>query len=104
MHPGVGSRVTVPQAIGSGSRSSQDHPRVARLSHETKEYFENLCMKATIDQFILVARNYPVAIVAIICLCRLAVNGFNRIARSVAIRGLSFWVLPSGELQRTLRV
>ena len=37
-------------------------------------------MKATIDQFILVARNYPVAIVAIICLCRSVVNWLNKVA------------------------
>jgi hypothetical protein len=80
MHPGVGPRVTVTQGIGSGSRSRQDQRRVLSLSHETKEYCENLCIKATIDQFILVARNYPVAIVAIICFCRSVVNWLNKVA------------------------
>ena len=37
-------------------------------------------MKATIDRFILVARNYPVGIVAIICLCRSVVNWLNKVA------------------------
>ena len=37
-------------------------------------------MKATIDRFILVARNHPVAIVAIICFCRPVVNGLNKAA------------------------
>jgi hypothetical protein len=37
-------------------------------------------MKATIDQFILVARNYPVATVAMICLCRSVVNWLSKVA------------------------
>jgi hypothetical protein len=36
-------------------------------------------MKATIDQFILVARNYPVAIVGMICSCRSVVNGVGKV-------------------------
>jgi len=37
-------------------------------------------MQATINQFILVARNYPVAIVAMICLYQSVVNWLNRVA------------------------
>jgi hypothetical protein len=36
-------------------------------------------MKATIDQFVLVARNYPVAIVAMICFCRPVVNWSGKV-------------------------
>ncbi len=32
-------------------------------------------MKATIRQFILVARNYPVATASMVCLCQSVVNG-----------------------------
>ncbi len=80
MRPRLGPRITVPQAMESGSGSSQDHPTVPNLSHETKEYCENLYVKATINQFILVARNYPVAIVVIICLCRSVVNRLVKVA------------------------
>jgi hypothetical protein len=92
MRPGVESRVTVPQAIVDGPRSGQDpHNVSSRLSHERKKNCESLCTEATIDGLILLRRDYPVAIVSIICLCRPIVNGFNKVAESVAVGGLSFW-------------
>jgi hypothetical protein len=47
-------------------------------------------MKATINQFILVAMNYPVAIVTMICLRPTLVNGFYSFMTSIiplALRG-----------------
>jgi hypothetical protein len=74
MHPGSESHVEFPKTIGPGFRSSQYPRRVPRLSHQINAHCEDLYMQATINQFILVARNYPVAIVGIICLCQSVVN------------------------------
>jgi hypothetical protein len=83
MHPGSGSHVGLPKAIEPGFRSSQDPRPVPRLTHQTKPDCEDLYTKATINQFILVARNYPVAIVGMICLCRSVVNKSNELANRV---------------------
>jgi hypothetical protein len=92
MRPGVKSCVTVPQAIVDGLRSGQDpHNVSSRLSHERKKNCDSLCTEATIDGLILLRRDYPVAIVSIICLCRPIVNGLNKVAESVLVCGLSFW-------------
>jgi len=69
----------VPQTIVFGFRSSQDPPRAPHLSHEGKKHCENLCAEADMEGFILLGRNYPVAIVSIVCLCLAVVNGFNKV-------------------------
>jgi len=81
MRPSVESRVTVPQTIVPGFRSSHDpHDVPSCLSHERKKHCESLCTEATIDGLILLARNYPVAIVSMVCLCRSVVNGLSKVA------------------------
>ena len=80
MRPGFESHVTFPQTIVPGFRSSQGPRPAPHLSHERKKHCESLCMEATIDGFILLARNYPVAIISMVCLCRSIVNGLNKVA------------------------
>jgi hypothetical protein len=58
---------------------------VPRLRSEENRHCEDLYIKATIDQFILVARNYPVAIVGMICLCQSVVNGLREAANRMAV-------------------
>lgn len=43
------------------------------------------------EGFILLARNYPVAMTGMVCFYRSVVNGLNKVAESVAVGGLSFW-------------
>jgi hypothetical protein len=75
------SRVIVPQAIEPGLRSIQDpHNMPSRLSHERKKHCESLCTEATIDGLILLARNYPVAIVRMVSVCQSVVNGLHKVA------------------------
>jgi hypothetical protein len=54
MRLGIESYVTVPQAIVSGLRSSQD-PRnePSLLSHKRAKHCESLCLEATIEGIIL---------------------------------------------------
>lgn len=85
MHPGSGSRVGLAKAIGLGFRFSRDPPPVPHLTHQTKPDCEDLYIKATINQFILVARNYPVAIVGMICLSQSVVNRLSRLANCMAV-------------------
>jgi len=80
MRPGIRSRVTIPQTIVPGFPSSQDPRRAPHLSHERKKHCESLCTEATIERLILSTRNYPVAIVGMVCLCRSVVNGLNKVA------------------------
>lgn len=85
MHPGFGLHVGLPKAIGPGFRFSQDPQPVPHLTHQTKPDCEDLYTKATINQFILVARNYPVAIVGMICLCHSVVNGLYEAANCMPV-------------------
>jgi hypothetical protein len=79
MRPGLGSHVGLPKTIEPGFCSSQDPRSVPRLTHQTNADCEDSYIKATMDQFNLVARNYPVAIVGMICLCRCVVNWSNEV-------------------------
>ena len=85
MHPGFGSHVGLLKTSGPGFRFSQDPRPVPRLTRQTRPDCEDLYIKATINQFILVARNYPVAIVGMICLCQSVVNGLHEVANCMAI-------------------
>src|SRR4030042_2345167 len=85
MRPGFGSHVGLLETIGCGFRSSQDPRRVRHLSQQTKTDCKDLYTKATINQFILVARNYPVAIVSILRLCQTVVNGLDKAAHCSTI-------------------
>ena len=81
MHLGVESCATVPQTIVLGFRSSHDpHSMPSCLSHERRKHCEGLCVEATMEGFILLAGNYPVAMTSMVCLCRSVVNGFNKVA------------------------
>jgi len=81
MHQGIESGATVPQTIVAGFRSGHaPHSMLSHLSHERKKHCESLCTEATIDGFILLARNYPVAIVRMVSVCRSVVNGLNKVA------------------------
>src|SRR5512136_1232079 len=115
MHLGFGSHVGLPKTIRSRFCSSQDPRRVPHLSHQTKSDSEDLYIKATINQFILVARNYPVAIVSMICLCRSVVNLSNGVANCIdawlgclfickysSVAATGVWLVVSGPKQRTI--
>ena len=80
MHPGFESHVTFPQTIVPEFRSSQDPRRAPHLSHEKKNHCESLFTEATIGGLILLAGNYPVAIVRMVSVCRSVVNGLNKVA------------------------
>jgi hypothetical protein len=88
MRPGFESHVTFPQTIALGFRSSQDPQNAPHLSHERKKHCESLCTEATIKRLILLAGNYPVAIVSMICLCLSVVNGLNKAAATVLLSQL----------------
>jgi hypothetical protein len=80
MRPGIRSRVTIPQTIVPGFRSSQDPRRAPHLNHERKKRCEDLSVEAAMEGFILLTRNYPVAIVRMVSVCRSVVNGLNKVA------------------------
>ena len=69
MHLDIDSCVIVPSTIVLGYRSNQDE----------KQYCDGFCGEISMEGFIIVARNYPVIIVGIICLCQSVVHGLNRV-------------------------
>jgi hypothetical protein len=59
-----------------------------------------LYIKATISQSILVASNYPVAIVSMICLCQSVVNGLQKAASGLFAGGKTgYHMLATAEIQ-----